>query len=154
MPNPIRKPRDFWSGAVFCGLGAYAALTAMDYGLGSARKMGPGYFPLALGILLAAIGLALVVRSLVGSREPPLPAFKWAPLATVIGAIVLFGLIVRGAGLVPAVFLIAVASASASRHFRPLAAMLIGLGAAFFSWALFVFALGLPLATFGPWLRS
>lgn len=153
MPTLIRKPRDFWSGAVFFGLGVAAALIAMDYGLGTARKMGPGYFPLALGILLALIGLALVARSLVGSREPPLPAFKWAPLAMVIGAVMLFGLIVRGAGLVPAVLLIAVASARASGSFRLLPALLIGAGAAFFSWALFVFALGLPLATFGPWLR-
>lgn len=153
MPNPIRKPRDFWSGAVFFGLGVFAALTAVDFGLGSARKMGPGYFPLALGMLLAVIGFALIARSLVGHREPPLPAFKWAPLAIVIGAVVVFGLIVRGAGLVPAVFLIAVTSASASRSFRPGPAILVGLGAAFFSWALFVFALGLPLAAFGPWLK-
>lgn len=153
MPNPIRKPRDFWSGAVFCGLGVYAALTAVDYGLGTARKMGPGYFPLALGMLLAVIGFALVVRGVVGQREPPLPAVKWGPLTLVIGAVVLFGLIVRGAGLVPAVLLIAVVSARASRRFRLLPAILIGLGAALCCWALFVVALGLPLATFGPWLR-
>lgn len=153
MPNPIRKPRDFWSGAVFLGLGVFAALTAVDYGLGSARKMGPGYFPLALGALLAAIGLALIVRSLIGRREPPLPEFKWVPLTLVIGAVVMFGLIVRGAGLVPAVFLIALASARASRRFRLVPAILVGLGATVFSWALFVLALGLPLAAFGPWLR-
>lgn len=151
--GPIRKPRDFWSGAVFLGLGIFAALNAVDYGLGTARKMGPGYFPLALGVILAAIGLALVVRSLVGQREQPLPEFKWAPLTIVTGAVIIFGLIVRGAGLVPAVLLIAVASAGASRRFGLLPALLIGLGASLFSWALFVLALGLPFAAFGPWLH-
>ena len=152
MPSLIRKPRDFWSGAVFFGLGVFAAVTALDYGLGTARKMGPGYFPLALGVLLAIIGFALVVRSLVGQREPALPEFKWAPLAMVTGAVVVFGLIVRGAGLVPAVFLISVASAKASRNFGLLPALVIGVGSSLFSWALFVLALGLPLAAFGPWL--
>jgi len=41
----IRAPKDFWSGVMFCGFAAVAILAARGYSLGTAGKMGPGYFP-------------------------------------------------------------------------------------------------------------
>ncbi len=59
----IRAPKDFWSGVMFCGFAAVALLAAQGYSLGTAGKMGPGYFPLLLGLVLALLGLILVGRS-------------------------------------------------------------------------------------------
>ena len=53
----IRAPKDFWAGVMFCGFAAIGILAARGYSLGSAGKMGPGYFPLLLGIVLAAMGV-------------------------------------------------------------------------------------------------
>src|SRR5262245_16569518 len=60
----IRAPKDFWSGVMFCGFATVAILAARGYSLGSAGKMGPGYFPLLLGGVLAGLGAILIVRSI------------------------------------------------------------------------------------------
>src|SRR5262249_55145301 len=65
-------------------------LAARGYSLGAAGKMGPGYFPLLLGGLLAALGGILIGRSLVLSGEP-VPRFHVVPLAVIAAAICLFG---------------------------------------------------------------
>ena len=71
----IRAPKDFWSGVMFCGFAAVALLAARGYSLGTAGKMGPGYFPLLLGVVLGGLGLILVGRSLVLDGEPVPPIY-------------------------------------------------------------------------------
>ena len=56
----IRAPKDFWSGLMFCGFAAVGILAARGYSLGAAGKMGPGYFPLLLGLVLGALGAILI----------------------------------------------------------------------------------------------
>ena len=60
----IRAPKDFWSGVMFCAFAAVGILTATGYSLGTAGKMGPGYFPLLLGGVLGILGAILIARSL------------------------------------------------------------------------------------------
>src|SRR3954453_22205924 len=74
----IRAPKDFWAGVMFCGFAAIGILAAKGYSLGSAGKMGPGYFPLLLGIVLAAMGVILMARSVVVEGEPVSAAGPWA----------------------------------------------------------------------------
>src|SRR5712691_3313722 len=83
----IRAPKDFWSGVMFCAFAAVAILAARGYSLGSAGKMGPGYFPLLLGGLLGVLGVILIGRSLVLDGEP-VPRFHVVSLAvlTVLSA--------------------------------------------------------------------
>ena len=95
----IRAPKDFWSGVMFCGFAVVAILAARGYSLGAAGKMGPGYFPLLLGGLLAALGGILIGRSLVLSGEP-VPRFHLVPLAVIAAAICLFGVMIEPLGLV------------------------------------------------------
>ena len=71
----IRAPKDFWSGVMFCGFAAVGILAARGYSLGTAGKMGPGYFPLMLGIVLAALGAILIARSVVRRRRAATAAF-------------------------------------------------------------------------------
>lgn len=148
---PIRNPKDFWSGLLFLGVGAGAALLAQKYPLGIALKMGPGYFPTALGALLVLVGLATLARSLLRPGEP-LEPFHWRLALIILGATLLFGLLVRGAGLLVAVAVLVIGSAAASARFRWRTAILLATGLVAFCALLFAKALGLPMPLVGPWL--
>ena len=58
----IRNPKDFWAGLLFVALGVLAFVLGSDYTLGTAARMGPGYFPRMLGLLLIALGMIIVLR--------------------------------------------------------------------------------------------
>jgi hypothetical protein len=115
--------------------------------------MGPGYFPTVLGGLLLLVGVALVVRSLIrpGARLAP---FAWKPLALVTASTALFGIVLRGAGLVPATLVLVVASAWASRRFSWRSSLLLAGAAAIFVSLVFVEALGVPMPILGSWMTG
>jgi hypothetical protein len=140
----IRAPKDFWSGVMFCGFAVVAILAARGYSLGAAGKMGPGYFPLLLGGLLAALGGILIGRSLVLSGEPA-PRFHLVPLAVIAAAICLFGVMIEPLGLVLSLAVLTLMSAFAGAQFRLLETVALAAALIVFSVGVFVYALGLPL---------
>ena len=99
MTALIRSPKDFWAGLLYAGFGAAAVLIARDYGMGSSSRMGPAYFPTVLGSLLLLIGLASLIRSFFAKGEP-IGAIAWKGMFLVTLATVLFGVLLRPAGLV------------------------------------------------------
>jgi Tripartite tricarboxylate transporter TctB family len=140
----IRAPKDFWSGVMFCAFAVVAVLAARGYSLGSAGKMGPGYFPLLLGGLLGVLGVILVGRSLVLDGEP-VPRFHLLPLAVIAVAVALFGLMIEPAGLVLSLALLVVLSAWAGPQFRLTETVALAAALIVFSIGVFVYALGLSL---------
>jgi hypothetical protein len=140
----IRAPKDFWSGVMFCGFAVVAILAARGYSLGAAGKMGPGYFPLLLGGLLAVLGGILIGRSLVLSGEP-VPRFHVVPLAVIAAAICLFGVMIEPLGLVRSLAMLTLMSAFAGAQFRLLETVALAAALIVFSVGVFVYALGLPL---------
>src|SRR5262249_3779651 len=98
MNSITRNPKDFWTGLIYIFFGSSAILIAREYGMGTAVKMGPAYFPTILGGLLVGIGGISVVRSFIVSGTP-IGAFAFKGLILVIVSVLVFGLIVRGAGL-------------------------------------------------------
>jgi hypothetical protein len=140
----IRAPKDFWSGVMFCGFAAVAVFAARGYSLGSAGKMGPGYFPLLLGGLLGVLGVALIGRSVVFDGEP-LPRFHIWPLAIIAAAVCLFGALIEPFGLVVALAVLTLLSAWAGPQFRWREALTLALALIVFSIGVFVYALGLSL---------
>jgi putative tricarboxylic transport membrane protein len=147
----IRHPKDFWSGLIFLAVGAAAVVIARSYPMGSAVRMGPAYFPTVLGGLLALIGVVVVIRSFITPGER-IAGFAWKPLVLVLVSTVLFGVLVRTAGLVVSLLLLVLVSAWASRNFRWGPAVVLAVGLTVFSVAVFVKALGLPIPVIGPWL--
>jgi hypothetical protein len=140
----IRAPKDFWSGIMFIGFAAVAMLTARGYSLGSAGRMGPGYFPMMLGGALGVLGLVLVVRSLVIEGET-VGRLRLLPLLVIALGVCLFGLAIEPLGLLIALIVATGVTAFASRESRPLEVAALALVLAIFSVAVFVLALRLPL---------
>src|SRR5678815_4944978 len=117
MPAMIRSPKDFCAGLIYLAIGLVAIWMGREYPMGTALKMGPAYFPTALGSLLALLGLASVIRSFL-QKGDPIPALAWRPLLLITGATVVFGLLLRGAGFAIAMPLFIIITAYASVHFR------------------------------------
>jgi hypothetical protein len=114
----IRHPKDFYAGLVFIAFGIAALVIGSNYNLGTAARMGPGYFPRILGILLILLGAALSLRAL-RVQGSPIAAWKWRPTLVVLGSVVIFGLIVTTVGLVLSTILLIVMASAASHEFRP-----------------------------------
>ena len=113
----IRNARDFCGGALLVALGVFALVIARGYPMGAASRMGPGYFPDMLGMLLVVIGGVLIVTSL--KRDGPgLPRWPWRPTVIVLGAVVLFGAIVEYAGLAVSTVLLVFLASMANSEFR------------------------------------
>ena len=140
----IRAPKDFWSGVMFIAFAAVALLAARGYSLGSAGKMGPGYFPLLLGGVLALIGAILMVRSFAIEGER-VGRVGIVPLFVVALAVCLFAFFIETLGLVIALLTVTIVSAFASREFRAIEAGLLAAVLAVFVVVVFVYALRLPL---------
>ena len=147
----IRNPRDFWSGVLFVALGIATIVLSSKYTLGSAARMGPGYFPRILGILLIVLGGILALRA-TRTAGPPMPRFKWRPLVVVLGSVVLFGAIVRTVGVALSTVLLIVTASAASHEFRPRESLIAGVLLAALAVGVFVIALQLQLPIW-PWQR-
>jgi hypothetical protein len=146
----IRNAKDFWTGLIYIFFGATAILVARDYGMGTAVKMGPAYFPTILGGLLVGIGVISVIRSFI-IPGVPIAAFAFKGLILVSVSALVFGFLVRRAGLAVALPLLVIISAYASTRFRWRPTLLIAAGLTVFCALVFLKGLGIPLPIIGPW---
>jgi hypothetical protein len=151
MPTFVRNPKDLLTGLIFIAFGLAFLLIAQHYPLGSARRMGPAYFPTILSIVLILIGVAAAVRSFL-AQGTPIGQVAVRGMLLVASGTVVFGLVVREAGMIPAVIVLAVISAYGSVRFNWRSAILLGIGLAIFCAAIFVYGLGLPVPVLGSLL--
>jgi hypothetical protein len=151
MHRPIK---DVLAGVTFIGFGVAFAIGATTYPIGSAARMGPGLFPLLVGGLLAVLGAIIVIKPALeqDGDTGPLTAPAWRGAALALGAIIVFGLTVRGLGLLPAIFLTALLASLASRLTSPLMALGMAVGLTVLSYLIFVVGLQLNLPLLGPWI--
>jgi hypothetical protein len=149
----IKNPKDFWAGLLYIAFGTFAILIALNYPIGSAGRMGPGYFPRGLGILLIVLGAILTLRALKLRGTPmSFPTFK--PLLIVIGSVVLFGLVAGPLklGLVVATIALIIASSLASDEFTWKATLISAVVLAAFTVAAFAYGLKLQLPVWPSFL--
>ena len=134
----IKSQKDFFSGLMFLVVGALFAFGATKYNVGNAARMGPGYFPLLLGILLAVLGAGIIFYSMVhnpahGVEGDKVGAWAWKPIGFVLGANILFGMALGGLpsiglpvlGLVVGIFVLVAVGGLADKS-NPPKAMLRG----------------------------
>src|SRR3546814_19563606 len=119
--------KDPLAGAVFIALGAIFAAASLGLEMGSAIRMGPGYFPLVLALILIALGIGIVVQT-AGHPASPVGSIPWRGLVLILAAPIAFGLTVRGLGLLPAIAIVVLVSAFASRRMGMLFALALTVG--------------------------
>ena len=123
----IKSQKTFFSGIMFTCVGAAFALGASNYNVGSAARMGPGYFPLIVGVLLALLGLAVIATAFRGQATggDPVGKIAWKPLGFIIGANLLFGILLAGLrsiglpamGLILAIYALVIVACMAGANF-------------------------------------
>jgi hypothetical protein len=123
----IKSQKDFYSGVMFAVVGVGFAWGATSYNVGSGARMGPGYFPLMLGILMALIGLAVMFTGLSVETEDGEKVGKWAwkQVCYIIGANLAFGVLLGGLpafgvpamGMIIAIYALVVISSLAGSEF-------------------------------------
>ena len=94
----IKSQKDFFAGLMFMGVGVAFAWGATTYNVGTGARMGPGYFPLMLGVLMAIIGAVITFKALVVETEggDKIGKWAWTPLFYIIAANVVFGVLLAG----------------------------------------------------------
>ena len=140
----IRNPRDFYAGALFIVIGAATILLGSRYTLGTAARMGPGYFPRILGILMIVLGLILALRG-VRLQGAPIPRWHWRPTVLVLGSVVVFGLIMDKVGMAIGTVILILLASAASHEFRPKEAIISGVLLAALAVGVFVVGLSVQL---------
>jgi hypothetical protein len=151
MLTRFGNAKDLAVGLVFVVVGLAFGGMSIELDIGTARRMGPGYFPLFLSGVLVLLGAAIVWQ---GLRQHPetIGHIPWRGLILVVVTPVLFGLTLRGVGLVPAILGVVLVSATASAMSRVLSTVLLAVALSAFCALVFVKALNLPIQLVGPWL--
>lgn len=145
----IKNQQDFWSGVMFAAAGVFFAGLAQEYDMGTASRMGPAFFPTVLGALLAFLGVVIAFKGLVTSptdgTDGRLGAIDFRAVLLVLGAVVVFGLLLKPAGLVLAMVALISISSLGSHEFKvkEVVAMCAVMGA--IVWAVFIYGLKLTI---------
>ncbi len=124
----IKSEKDFYSGLLFVAVGVAFAWGATTYKVGDAARMGPGYFPLLLGILLAVLGVVVTFNALVVETEDgdKVGKFAWRPLFFIILSNLMFGVLLGGLpsiglpymGMIAAIIVLTFIAALAGEEFK------------------------------------
>jgi hypothetical protein len=155
MTDGMEKPRDVVGGLLVVALGAGFLLFGRELEMGSSFRMGPGYFPTILSVLMMLLGAVMTVLAWrAPHQEGAFGHVPWRGVVLVTGAVVLFGLTLRGLGLAPVLVLVVLLTAWASRYASWRASVPLAVGIAAFCTFLFIKGLGLPLPLIGPWLSA
>ena len=144
--------KDLLAGAVFVGFGLAFAVTSSTYEIGSALRMGPGYFPLVLGGVLVVLGVLIAISGYRAADRSEIGTIPWRALVLLLSAIFFFGFTVRDLGLVPALFVSVLLAALAGRNAKLVPSAVIAVSLTALSVLIFVYALQLRLSLIGPWL--
>ena len=163
----IKSQRDFFAGLMFATVGAAFAIGATHYNIGSGARMGPGYFPLMLGILLAALGLVVVFGSLSGESAEradgdPIGQIAWRPLIYIIGANLLFGVMLGGVrsldipamGLVVGIYALVFVACRARQNFPLKSTLVLATVLALGSYLIFILGLRLQFPTWPTFISG
>ena len=110
--------RDYYAGALMFALGIGAILEGRKYSMGTLSRMGPGYFPVSLGVILALVGAAIAITNRFAEHDtedkvlPP----EWRGWICICLSIIAFVVLGKYGGLVPATFAIVFISALGDRQ--------------------------------------
>jgi uncharacterized protein YybS (DUF2232 family) len=140
--------QDVIGGLSLAALGAFAAIFAQRYEFGDLNRMGPGFFPVILGTLLAVLGILIAVPAFFRSGPPV--QVRWKPFALVMASLVAFAMTLKVLGLIVATMLAVVIASLADNDTRWKGRILIALGVALITYLVFGLGLSMVLPMW-PW---
>ncbi len=143
----IRSNTDFWAGVMFVSFGTAAIYMARDYPMGSAMRMGPGYFPTYLGVLMILLGLIIGIKGILGGGEKITP-FVFRPILVLSAAVIVFGLLMETVGFVLALVALILLSTLAGREFKWLEVSILMVVLIVGAILVFIKGIGLPYQLF------
>ncbi len=146
--------KDLLAGLAFVVFGLAFAVGAASYTVGTTLRMGPGYFPLALGALLVLLGIVIVAKGFLTPEGGAIGAIPWKATTLIVASVLFFGLTLQGLGLVPSLFVTVLLAAFAGQRPNVLVALLTAVGLTALSVLIFVVTLNLRLPLFGPWVGA
>ncbi|HQR86455.1 MAG: hypothetical protein B7Y59_03765 [Burkholderiales bacterium 35-55-47] len=151
----IKSQKDFFSGLMFTLVGGAFAWGATNYNIGTGARMGPGYFPLLLGIFLAVLGAFITFYSLVEHTEDgePVGKFAWKPIVYILGANLIFGVLLGGLpsiglppmGLIAGIYALVIVASKAGETFNLKEVLILATVLAVGSYLAFIWALKLQM---------
>ena len=151
----IRNEPDFWSGVMFIAFGLFFGAFATRYDFGTAKVMGPAYFPTILGGLLALIGALMTLAGLGRAGEGgKIESFHFAELAWVLGAVVIYAAILGWAGLLVSMLALIVISSFASHEFRWKEVIILSIVMAVITYLVFIIGLKLTIPVLPAFLNN
>lgn len=158
----IKSQKDFFSGLIFVVVGTAYALGATNYKIGEAARMGPGYFPLMLGILLAVLGCVVIFKAMVVETVDgdPVGRIAWKPLFFIIAANLSFGILLGGLpsikfpsfGLIAAIYALVPIAALGGDEFKFKEVLVVSTVLAVTSYVAFIWGLKLQFPVWPSFL--
>ena len=149
----FRLKRDYFAGALMVLIGLVVLNEGRSYQLGTLQKMGPGYFPVALGIILVLLGILIAGTASTGGTEEQqaLPHAEWRGWACIIAGPILFIIIAKYAGMMPATFACVFVAALGDREMTVNKALILAAGVTIFGILLFSYLLkvSMPVLKWG-----
>ena len=155
----IGHPKNFWGGTLFVLIGLLFTLIAKGvkfgdtvllpgYAMGTPARMGPAFFPFWLGLIMIGLGLAIAIMGVreKGGPDSKFPTYHWRPILFVLGAVVMFGLILKPVGMLIAGFLVVIVSSMGNpEKFHTRDVIFLAIGLVVFCALVFVWGLKLPI---------
>ena len=152
MPQVRLALKDVLAGGIFIALGVAFAAGSLAYDIGTPVRMGPGYVPLVLGVVLAGLGVLVIVKGFIAGEGDPIGQVDWRAVILITAALLFFGLTVRGLGVVGALFGASLLAALARSQTSIREALVIAVGLTALSVVIFIVALQLRLPLVGSWI--
>lgn len=140
-----RDSQDLLAGALLIAIGVSFAIYAQGYGVGTLRRIEPGLFPTALGVIMAGLGLILFVPALF--RPGQLPPVEWRTGACILGSFIVFAIALRPLGLALTAFITVIIASLADRQTGWGQRLLLAAAISLVTVVIFRVGLGLPVQT-------
>lgn len=154
----IGHDKNFWGGVLFILIGGAFALIARGlklgdtvllagYTMGTPARMGPGFFPFYLGVILMLLGIVVLVSGLKVHQgdDGKIEKFHWKPILFVLGSVVVFGILLKPLGMLLDGVILVLGASLGSYEFRPKQAVILGIALSIFCALVFVAGLKLPI---------
>ena len=152
----IGHPKNFWGGVLFIALGLTFAIIARGipglsflpgYAMGTPARMGPGFFPFYLGMILTLLGVAIASTGFKVHPDDPgkIERFHWKPILWVLASIVVFGLVLKIVGMLLAGIILVIGASLGSHDFKLKPVVILAVCLVIFCALVFVVGLKLPI---------